>query len=60
MEDEPLTAGPTHLSRNKTERSRLQGLVRTNTSKTTDVGDGDGGDGKDKARTLGEKVRVDD
>jgi len=52
MEDMPLTAGPVHLSRNKTERHRLQGLVRTAT--ITDSGD----DEKGKVRTFGEKVKV--
>ena len=28
-EDKPISSGPTFLNRNKTERTRLQGLVRT-------------------------------
>ena len=50
MVDESLTAGPSHLSRNKTERHRLQGLVRSGTT--------NGGDEKGKVRTFGEKVKV--
>jgi hypothetical protein len=50
MMDEPLTAGPVHLSRNKTERHRLQGLVRSNTiSNDDEVG---------RVKTFGEKVKV--
>jgi hypothetical protein len=58
MEDEPLTPGPAHLSRNKTERKRLQGLVRTTTS--SGAGGDDGGDGKgsSKVRTIGERLQV--
>jgi hypothetical protein len=47
--DEPLTPGPSHLSRNKTERYRLQGLVRSSTNSEKGVG---------KVRTFGEKVKV--
>jgi len=50
MEDMPLTAGPVHLSRNKTERHRLQGLVRTTTNSNGDEGG--------KVRTLAEKLKV--
>lgn len=50
MVDKPLTAGPSHLSRNKTERHRLQGLVRSGTT--------NGSDEKGRVRTLGEKVKV--
>lgn len=49
-DDIPLTASPVHLSRNKTERHRLQGLVRTVT-KNDDEGIG-------KVRTFREKVKV--
>jgi hypothetical protein len=44
----PLTAGPVHLSRNKTEKHRLQGLVKT-VGRSEEVG---------KVRTFGEKVKV--
>lgn len=47
-DDIPLTAAHVHLSRNKTERHRLQGLVKT-VGKTEEVG---------KVRTFGEKVKV--
>lgn len=54
LENEPLTPGPAHLSRNRTDRKRLQGLVRSNTIS----GDTNGGHGKGKVRTLGEKLQV--
>lgn len=50
MVDEPLSTGPSHLSRNKSERHRLQGLVRSGTT--------NGSEGKGKVRTFGEKVKV--
>ena len=50
MVDEALSTGPSHLSRNKTERHRLQGLVRSGTT--------NGSEGKGKVRTFGEKVKV--
>ena len=47
-DDIPLTDAPVHLSRNKTERYRLQGLVKTG-SRSEEVG---------KVTTFGEKVKV--
>jgi hypothetical protein len=47
-DDIPLTDAPVHLSRNKTERHRLQGLVNS-VGKNEEVG---------KVRTFGEKVKV--
>jgi NADPH oxidase len=36
-EDRPLGNGPTFLSRNKTERARLQGLTRTMSNPASDI-----------------------
>jgi hypothetical protein len=47
-DDITLTDAPVHLSRNKTERHRLQGLVKS-IGKNEEVG---------KVRTFGEKVKV--
>jgi hypothetical protein len=47
-DDITLTGAPVHLSRNKTERHRLQGLVKS-VSKNEEV---------EKVRTFGEKVKV--
>lgn len=46
--DIPLTDTPVHLSRNKSERYRLQGLIKT-VSKNEEIG---------KVRTFGEKVKI--
>lgn len=54
LHDEPLTPGPTFLSRNRTERNRLQGLV---SSRMMSVYDPDE-DGVKKARGLVEKAKV--
>lgn len=53
LQDHPLTPGPTFLSRNKTERKRLQGLVMTRTVSVYDENDE-----LVKNRTMVEKVKV--
>jgi hypothetical protein len=47
-DDIPLIDAPVHLSRNKTERHRLQGLVKS-VGKSDEIGG---------VRTFGEKVKV--
>lgn len=58
--DIPLTDGPTHLRRNKTERTRLQGLVHVMSEGVSkEQGSADGGnEGVSGVRRMVEKTEV--